>query len=97
MNPLAHIPARVRLALYVLYAVAGPVMIYLAAKGITGEAEYALYVGLGIALGLTAASNITSEDTTPAPVAADLGETVTLDADTVTRGVPHTIYRSDEP
>lgn len=57
MNPLTSIPANVRLALYVLYALLGPVLIYTASRGWTGEAEYALYVGVGTALGLTAASN----------------------------------------
>ena len=58
MNVLERIPARIRIALYVLYAVAGPVLIYTASKGWTGESEYALYVGLGSALGLTAAANV---------------------------------------
>ena len=58
MNVLERIPARVRLVLYVLYAVAGPVLIYTASRGWTGEAEYALYVGVGSALGLTAAANV---------------------------------------
>ena len=59
MNVLQSIPARVRLALYLAYAVVGPVLIYTAARGWTGEDEYALYVGLGAALGLTAAANVT--------------------------------------
>ena len=58
MNLLQSIPARVRIALYLVYAVAGPVLIYTASRGWTGEAEYALYVGLGTALGLTAAANV---------------------------------------
>lgn len=58
MNPLQSIPAKVRVALYLAYALAGPVLIYTAARGWTGESEYALYVGLGAALGLTAASNV---------------------------------------
>jgi len=58
MNVLEKIPAKVRLGLYLAYAVVGPVLIYTASKGWTGEAEYALYVGLGAALGLTAAANV---------------------------------------
>lgn len=58
MNLLQSIPARVRIALYLVYAVAGPVLIYTATRGWTGEAEYALYVGLGTAFGLTAAANV---------------------------------------
>jgi len=56
-NPLAVIPTKVRLVLYLVWAILGPVLIYTAAKGWTGEAEYALWVGLGTALGLVAASN----------------------------------------
>jgi hypothetical protein len=58
MSVLEKIPAKVRLALYLLYAVAGPVLVYTAAKGYTGTDEYTLYVGVGTALGLTAAANI---------------------------------------
>lgn len=58
MNPLEKIPAKVRLALYLAYALAGPVLIYTAARGWTGNDEYALYVGIGTALGLTAAANV---------------------------------------
>jgi hypothetical protein len=57
MNPLSAIPPQIRLALYLVYGLAGPVLIWTAAKGWTGDAEYALYVGLGAALGFTAASN----------------------------------------
>lgn len=60
MNPLANIPPKVRLALYVLYALAGPVLIYTAAKGWTGQDEFALYAGIGAAFGLTAASNVST-------------------------------------
>lgn len=59
MNPLSAIPPKIRLALYLVYGLVGPVLIWTAAKGWTGEAEYALYVGLGAALGFTAASNTT--------------------------------------
>ena len=61
MNPLTKIPATARLVIYVVYALAGPVLVYTASKGWTGDAEYALWVGLGTALGLTAASNINTE------------------------------------
>lgn len=57
-NPLQVIPDRVRTTLYLVWALLGPVLIYTAAKGWTGEPEYALWVGLGTALGLTAASNV---------------------------------------
>ena len=60
MNPLQRIPTGVRLALYLVYAVAGPVLVYTAARGWTGAAEYGLYVGLGTALGLTAAANVST-------------------------------------
>jgi len=62
MNPLERIPPGVRLALYVAYAVCGPVLIYTASRGWTGEAEYALYVGVGTAFGLTAAANVAPYD-----------------------------------
>lgn len=58
MNVLERIPPNVRVALYVLYAVLGPVLIYTASKGWTGESEYALWVGVGTAFGLTAAANV---------------------------------------
>ena len=53
------IPEKVRLVVYLAYAVLGPVLIYTEARGWTGAAEYALYVGVGTAVGLTAASNLT--------------------------------------
>ncbi len=58
-NPLSMLPALWRTVLYVAYALLGPVLIYTASKGWTGESEYALYVGVGVALGLVAASNVT--------------------------------------
>ena len=57
MNPFQHIPEKVRFALYTLYALGAPVLIYLNALGITGEDEFTLYLGVGTALGITAASN----------------------------------------
>ncbi len=58
-NPLTLIPRRGRLALYLGYALAGPVLTYTRARGWTGDAELTLWVGLGTALGLVAGSNIT--------------------------------------
>lgn len=58
MNMLQSIPPRVRVVAYVVYAVAGPALVYTASRGWTSDAEYALYVGLGTALGLTAAANV---------------------------------------
>jgi len=58
VNVLEKIPAKVRLGLYLAYALAGPALVYTAARGWTGSDEYALYVGLGTALGLTAAANV---------------------------------------
>lgn len=90
-NPLSKIPARARQALYIVYAVAGPLLVYTASRGWTGDAEYALYVGIGTALGLTAASNIEAadpaEDDDPAGDDPALGERILLDEDEVTRGV----------
>lgn len=57
MNPLRAIPESVRMVAYVLYAAAGPILIWTASRGWTGDAEYALWVALGTALGLTAAAN----------------------------------------
>lgn len=68
INPLQLLPTLWRTILYVGYAVFGPVLIYTASKGWTGEAEYALYVGVGTALGLVAAANVS----TPSPGAAEL-------------------------
>lgn len=59
INPLTLIPAKLRVALYLVYATAGPVLLYTKAQGWTGQNEIDLWVGLGVALGLTAASNIT--------------------------------------
>lgn len=50
--------ARVRFVGYVLYAIGAPVLIYTEAKGWTGQDEYRLYLGLGAALGVTAAANV---------------------------------------
>lgn len=57
MNPLTRIPPWVRLVAYVAYSVAGPVLIWTDAHGWTGDAEYQLWIGIGVALGITAASN----------------------------------------
>ena len=58
MNLLTAIPKNVRLWLYVIYAVAGPVLLWTKAHGWTGQTEIDLWVGLGTALGLTAAANL---------------------------------------
>ena len=67
MNLLTAIPKSVRLGLYVVYAVAGPVLLWTKAHGWTGQTEIDLWVGLGTALGLTAAANVVPQVT----VAAD--------------------------
>lgn len=64
-NPLRFIPRRARQVLYVGYAVVGPCLVYTQAKGWTGTAEYTLYVGLGSALAITAASNATDSPEEP--------------------------------
>lgn len=56
---LQRIPTPARLALYAGYAVAGPVLIYLAAKRLIGPDEWMLYAGLGTVLGVTASGNVT--------------------------------------
>lgn len=56
---LQAIPKGVRLGLYVAYALAGPMLIYLSAKGIVGTDEWALYAGLGTVFGVTASGNVT--------------------------------------
>ncbi len=60
-NPLTLIPRRARLALYLLYALLGPVMLYTKGRGWTGQGEVDLWVGVGTALGITAAANLTPE------------------------------------
>ena len=67
MNPLTAIPEGVRLWIYVIYAVLGPVLLWTKAHGWTGQTEIDLWVGLGTALGLTAAANVVPQVT----VAAD--------------------------
>lgn len=67
MNPLAAIPRPLRLGLYLVYAVAGPLLLWTKARGWTGQDEVVLWVGLGTALGLTAAANITPPDPEPLP------------------------------
>ena len=67
VNLLTAIPKSVRLGLYVVYAVAGPVLLWTKAHGWTGQTEIDLWVGLGTALGLTAAANVVPQVT----VAAD--------------------------
>ena len=75
MNPLTAIPENVRRWLYVVYAVAGPVLLWTKAHGWTGQTEIDLWVGLGTALGLTAAANVVPQVT----VAADPPTKVTVE------------------
>ena len=65
MNLLTAIPKNVRLWLYVIYAVLGPVLLWTKAHGWTGQTEIDLWVGLGTALGLTAAANVATVATEP--------------------------------
>ena len=64
MNLLTAIPKNVRLWLYVIYAVAGPVLLWTKAHGWTGQTEIDLWIGLGTALGLTAAANVVPQQAT---------------------------------
>lgn len=57
---LQRIPMPVRLGIYVAVIVAGPVMIYLQAKGIIGADEWTLYASLATIFGVTAAGNVTT-------------------------------------
>ena len=75
MNLLTAIPKNVRLWLYVIYAVLGPVLLWTKAHGWTGQTEIDLWVGLGTALGLTAAANVVPQVT----VAADPPRKVTVE------------------
>lgn len=58
MNVFAMIPPKARLVLYVAYGVGSVVVTYLAAKSYIGVEEVALWTGLGVPLGITAASNV---------------------------------------
>ena len=66
MNLLTAIPKNVRLWLYVIYAVLGPVLLWTKAHGWTGQTEIDLWIGLGTALGLTAAANVVPQVTVAA-------------------------------
>lgn len=88
MNLLTAIPKSVRRWLYVIYAVAGPVLLWTKAHGWTGQTEIDLWVGLGTALGLTAAANVVPQVT----VAAEPPTKVTvepLDPIVSSEGVQH--------
>jgi hypothetical protein len=63
-NPLAVIPEGARKILYLVYALAGPLLVWSQSKGWTGDAEYSLWIGLGTAVGLVALSNTPA---TPSP------------------------------
>lgn len=75
MNPLARIPEPVRLVAYLVYAALGPILLWTKAHGWTGQTEIDLWVGLGTALGLTAAANVVPQVT----VAADPPAKVTVE------------------
>jgi len=66
VNPLTAIPKSVRRWLYVIYAVAGPVLLWTKAHGWTGQTEIDLWIGLGSAFGFTAAANVVSQVTATA-------------------------------
>lgn len=85
MNPLTAIPDSARRWLYLAYAVLGPVLLWTKARGWTGQTEIDLWVGLGTALGLTAASNITPQVT----VAADPPAKVTVEPIVSSGGVEY--------
>lgn len=59
LTALQRIPEPVRLSLYVAYALAGPVLIYLSTKGLVSVDEWALYAGVGTVFGITATGNVT--------------------------------------
>lgn len=75
MNPLTAIPEGVRRWLYVIYAVAGPVLLWTKAHGWTGQTEIDLWIGLGSAFGFTAAANVVPQVT----VAAEPPSKVTVE------------------
>ena len=75
MNPLTAIPKNVRRWLYVIYAVAGPVLLWTKAHGWTGQTEIDLWIGLGSAFGFTAAANVVPQVT----VAAEPPSKVTVE------------------
>ena len=66
MSLWTAIPKNVRLWLYVIYAVLGPVLLWTKAHGWTGQTEIDLWIGLGTALGLTAAANVVPQVTVAA-------------------------------
>ena len=75
MNPLTAIPENARRWLYLTYAVLGPVLLWTKARGWTGQTEIDLWIGLGTALGLTAAANVVPQVT----VATDPPTKVTVE------------------
>ena len=88
MNPLARIPEPVRLVAYLVYAALGPILLWAKARGWVGQEEVDLWVGLGTALGLTAAANVVPQVT----VAADPPRKATpepLDPIVSSEGVTH--------
>lgn len=85
MNLLTAIPKSVRRWLYVIYAVAGPVLLWTKAHGWTGQTEIDLWIGLGTALGLTAAANVVPQVT----VAAEPPAKVTVEPIVSSGGVEY--------
>lgn len=67
MNPLTRIPDSVRFILYLTWAVGTPVVYYLIAEEYIGKNELDLWNGIGIALGATAASNMSRRESVPVP------------------------------
>lgn len=65
MNPLSLIPNKVRMALYLIYAIGVVVLTYTKTRGWTGDAEHALWLGLGAVFGVAAASNVPIGAQTP--------------------------------
>lgn len=57
MNPLTSIPPKVRAILYYVFAVAGVVLTYAAAKGYVSTDELALFAGIAAVFGFTAGAN----------------------------------------
>lgn len=65
MNPLSLIPNKVRMAMYLVYALGVVVLAYTEAQGWTGEAEKNLWLGIGAVLNVAAASNVPIGSNTP--------------------------------
>jgi len=53
-----NFPPKVRISLYILVVIGGPIITYLLAKGFIGELEMGLWAGLTSAVSALAAFNI---------------------------------------